>query len=1073
YRQIIDLNPERDDIRLKYVQTLVTDPDLNPADLQECLLLMDGFILDEWSNMALQILEDLRSRFPGNIDILGKIHEIYLSKDRQQDADALAFDIAQNLQETKHYKEALEWIEPLISRDGAVRPIALSLKADICRSNGDKPGAIAAYHEIITDYEARGEFEDSLLIYESILEIDPGNLEYLMRRVGTMLTLNMLDDLTELAENSLPTLKKSDNPVEALQIFQKILTAIPPNPEFILGEAALLTNAKRDREARQAMLRATDLFSSQENEKRAIEILEQLMKIDANDLTVIEKLADCRLNAGQNKAAIEAYRTLADLYGEQGSLDAQLDVLLKISEAQPDDTETLKSILTLYDQMENTRDAKELREKMVRVYLARKDYPQALQLCEQAIQANPTDLFLLESAYRIHEALGNQNDQRQAGLNLFAAYRTAQENDKAVRLIDQLETKYPTDPEVLENRLFVLADVANWNPALEVLDRLLASLNKKQEYDKGLLILRGLITHVGAPAERLANTWISMCRATGAFRENWKETDQLITALEKTQKVAQAAELLHEFIDEAPGFEPPRERYIQLLETAGLHSKAVDALCDWAGMSIDDQNPSEANRYYNVALAIAPNDIDLLNQVLEFRSHAGIREGASDIALRIAEQLESEGLIAKAAAALEMGLKAEPARNDLRIRLLEFEDLASDSTRLKQRYLETSDSQFEEQQFEKTQATLLEAIRRFPTDLSFRHKLINVLKALNLKEEYLVEMANIAAVQSEMGDLSAALQTIGEVLEIEHNNLRAQALQTEIKDKLGQDAAAIEEFRKILKAVPGATPDKILEMLTSGGTIGGGQQIVSQESLEMLPLLKDYDFDHFIVGSRNNFAYATAMAVAKTPGGDYNPLFLYGDVGLGKTHLLHAIANEIITRQPGTRVLYTSSEEFTNALIEAIQNNTIRQFRTLHKSPDVFLIDDIHGLAEKERAQEEFFQIFNTLYQSNKQIVMTSDRPPKDIAHLERRLRSRFGAGIIVDMQSPDLETRVAILRNHIATTGEIIEDEILNLIAQAVESNIRELLSALTQIVARIRLTHEKPTADVVKQIVNHVREL
>jgi len=175
---------------------------------------------------------------------------------------------------------------------------------------------------------------------------------------------------------------------------------------------------------------------------------------------------------------------------------------------------------------------------------------------------------------------------------------------------------------------------------------------------------------------------------------------------------------------------------------------------------------------------------------------------------------------------------------------------------------------------------------------------------------------------------------------------------------------------------------------------------------------------------------------------------------------------------PNVRLLYTSSEEFTNALIESIQNNTIREFRALHKSPDVFLIDDIHGLAEKERAQEEFFQIFNTLYQANKQIVMTSDRPPKDIAHLERRLRSRFGAGIIVDIQPPDLETRVAILRHHLAEGEATLPDDIINQLAQTIESNIRELKSALTQILARIRLTQQKPTPDVVKQIVEQIRE-
>lgn len=1068
YRQVMDLHPERDDIRLKCIQTLITNPALKPADLEECLLLMDGFVQDEWSNMALQILEDLRSRFPGNIAILEKIHKIYNNSGRENDADALAFDLAQNLMDSRQYTAALKWVDPLIEKDSAIRSIALSLKADICKSNNDNAGAISAYQIIISDYESRGEIENALLIYESILEIDPRNLDFQMRRVTTMLSLNQLEELAELAKSILPNLLESNPPLEALHVLQKIETAIPPDPELLLGEAALLTRLNRDRDARQIMLRATDLFSSQNADDRAIEILEQLVKDDPNDLTVIEKLADSRLNAGQRKEALDTYRTLADLYGEQGSPDAQLDVLLKISQAQPDDTETLKSILQLYDQLENTRDAKELREKMVRVYLARKNYPEALQVCQEAIRANPTDHFLLESAYRIHEALGNVSEQRLAGLNLFAAYRASHDNDKAARLIDQLEVKYPGDPEILENRLVVLSEISDWSHALEVLDQLIGHYNRKSEYEKGIHVLRGLIARPSAPFERLAPTWFSLCRATSSFQNNWTETDMLITALEKAQKSQQAADLLREVIEEIPGFDPARERLIQLFTSAGLSSKAVEALCEWADIAVENENWQRANRYYNQALEIAPENIDLLNLILEFRVRSGIRQGASDIALAIAERLESEGLIAKAISSLEMGLQAEPARNDLRLRILALEDLAANPELLRARYNDTIEAQIDQQNFEHAHATLLEALRRFPGDLALRNKLVQVLKSLNLKEETLVEMANIAAVQAEMGNLGAALQTIGEVLEAEQGNLRAQALQAEIKERLSKDTAAEQEFRKILQSIPGATPEKILEMLTTGGSIAQP----TQESLEILPILKDYRFENFIVGTRNNFAFATAMAVAKTPGGDYNPLFLYGDVGLGKTHLLHAIANEMIERQPDLRVLYTSSEEFTNALIEAIQNNTIRQFRTIHKSPDVFLIDDIHGLAEKERAQEEFFQIFNTLYQSNKQIVMTSDRPPKDIAHLERRLRSRFGAGIIVDIQPPDLETRVAILRTHMAQTGDILEDDIINQIAQTIEANIRELLSVLTQILARVRLTSEKPSPAVVRQIIDQIRE-
>jgi hypothetical protein len=213
------------------------------------------------------------------------------------------------------------------------------------------------------------------------------------------------------------------------------------------------------------------------------------------------------------------------------------------------------------------------------------------------------------------------------------------------------------------------------------------------------------------------------------------------------------------------------------------------------------------------------------------------------------------------------------------------------------------------------------------------------------------------------------------------------------------------------------------------------------------------------VGARNNFAHATAQAISRAPAKNYNPLFLYSDVGLGKTHLCHAIAHCIIERHPELKVIYTTTEEFVAELIDAIQNNSITAFRNRHKMIDVLIIDDVQFLSGKERAQEEFFNVFNAIYQAGKQIVLTSDRPPKDITHLEKRLRSRFGAGIIVDIQPPDLETRIAILRHELKVRERegAIDDEIILYVAEHCESNIRELKGMLNQLLARQDISGQK----------------
>jgi len=252
----------------------------------------------------------------------------------------------------------------------------------------------------------------------------------------------------------------------------------------------------------------------------------------------------------------------------------------------------------------------------------------------------------------------------------------------------------------------------------------------------------------------------------------------------------------------------------------------------------------------------------------------------------------------------------------------------------------------------------------------------------------------------------------------------------------------------------------------------------TEEKNELRPLITHnsnflnpkYVFDTFVVGNSNRFAHAASLAVAESPASAYNPLFLYGGVGLGKTHLMHAIGHYILQQNPSSKVLYVSSENFTNELINAIKDDKNKEFRAKYRSIDVLLIDDIQFIAGKERTQEEFFHTFNALYEANKQLIISSDKPPKDIVPLEDRLKSRFEWGLICDIQAPDLETRIAILRKKVQLEKLEIPNEVLSHVANRINSNIRELEGAINRIVAYSTLNNKQITPELAEEAIKDI---
>ncbi|MCB5225105.1 MAG: chromosomal replication initiator protein DnaA [Candidatus Cloacimonadaceae bacterium] len=280
----------------------------------------------------------------------------------------------------------------------------------------------------------------------------------------------------------------------------------------------------------------------------------------------------------------------------------------------------------------------------------------------------------------------------------------------------------------------------------------------------------------------------------------------------------------------------------------------------------------------------------------------------------------------------------------------------------------------------------------------------------------------------------------------------ANYLNQNYTDTLGEISYALYKQRYLVKFTP--PPHNPPEQKTAPGNYFGNRVILNTK------LNDRFNFEQFVVGRNNNFAYSAAKAVAEAPGLTYNPLFIYGESGMGKTHLMQAVGNFVAQEGRNCSIYYTTSEAFTNEMIESIRANKMPEFRSKYRKVDLLLVDDVHFLSRKEGTQEEFFHTFNALFDSRKQIVLTSDRPPKDIPDLENRLVTRFESGLLCDLKNPDFETRVAILRKKAEPENIELSDEIISFIAESISSSVRALEGSLIRILAYASYNKLDPTA-------------
>lgn len=965
-------------------------------------------------------------------------------------------------QERGQLEDALAVLDTIGSLEKNV-PL-LSRKASLLREKGDTEAAVSAYLTLADLFEKSDEYEHAAAVMQTIVDLQPERLDHRQQQLEYYLKLGneqlVIEKALALAE-ALNIKKEIDRAVEMLERALKIL---PDRVELLQAQGEIYHKADRRGEAAEQYLSAARAAFDHGESDRARRLTELALKCVPEHLEAREIQADLLESQQMHTQAISIYTDLAEFFLRENDVQRVVALCQKILKISPDHMQTLQTLSKAWKKSGNTEEELKTELRLVELYTKGQSFTRAQEICEDILAQNEDYTPALELMAEIAKAAGHANQSTQYLWRLSQVHAQAGRSEQERGVLELLLEQEPLSQRTWYRYLELLASSADIEKLNAVLARCTSLFGEADQLKELSQLLEDLCSSASPKAEFLA--------ALASLYETLRNDQALRLTLR------QLAELLGKQLRDAEALETWERLFrcqpddLSILRTRIeimlRNDKRAEAANEYRrlGEKLREQNQmGEATVALQESLNLSPGQTEARDALIEI----ALRDEDPAQAIELINQAASDEIEAErpdAAIALYARLfEVAPDHEETYRKVIAIQQRMGDVASALGTFALLLDC------LERTEATTefesaaLEAVRLEPDGWQLRRRLAKFY--LNHDRQSDAESALVALVvrHIERGETDEADKIIDEILEVNPQSVPARAHRAQLLARQGQTDEALQAFMSLtgsLNAVPGAAMIPAQAPLPPS-PFGPSNYIG-------MPLVEAYTFDSFIVGSRNNFAHATALAVSRAPGKNYNPLFLYSEVGMGKTHLCHAIANQIVAQHPEMRVIYTSTDEFVAELIEAIQRGEIANLRHRHKMTDVLIVDDVQFLTGREQAQEEFFHVFNAIFQAGKQVVLTSDRPPKDIAHLERRLKSRFGAGMIVDIQPPDLETRMAILRHEVRQRAEDrpLPDEVLQCIADNVDMNVRELKGALIQVLARQELTGEEITIDVARQVLN-----
>lgn len=1041
-RAMIELDPTRADFRQGFIETAIEDG-LSPELFREVLGIIDVWIGESEFGLAREALDLLAHYLPNEAAIQQRLWTIARDQGDDQGAKATALRLAQLHRQEGRPDEAVHYLEMLPRDTGS--PEHIEVLAQCLFDAGQIDRAVETLTGLARHYEAAGAFAASEPLYERLTLWQSQEPRWRAKQAKCKQSMGQTAAALALYEQAGMEFLAFGRLEEAADVWTEALTIDPAAIDIAQAQYNLLNQLDRAKDARRLLTSTVNYLKLNRGPKAAAEFFSGCVGTREPSIESSLLLSDLWGQAENRDQAIAALRAAMSRARRENDTEALIRLAQRWLAHDPTDTAALEILAQHGPTSSNASERRRMMVQLGETYLAHEDWERAAGVYATLLEAEPGEPRFLEKLMLCHEKRGDLDAAHRLRFHLAERHYAQGQWTACQELLAPLTAGRRPEPVVQHLLLQCHIHQGETAPAERLAEALLAQAREAGDFDAAITVAEQMV-QAGGDAVRWRRRLLDLQSESGRREQATRSARELLGEAVEAGDRARIAEMIQALQTLAPEDRSVRAEIVRAHDALGDVEAASAERLALAGLHRAAGDDSLAEDLYRDMLTTTPDGEEARAALVDLLIAGGRSEAAVNLLWERANALSAADRTAEETQALRRLLDIDGEHLEARQRLAELLRANLSNDEAVEQLAILAQQQADSGDVQQAIVTWEEVVSLRPEVVPYHQALITCQLSTGggAPMQASVESLMSALIAREAFDDALGCLDRFEAFDPElplWHRWRGEVLSAK-----GDEAGALTCFRRFSQLA-----DKHISARV-GRELGPGAAAAPGSSAETVGfrLVPDYTFETFIVGERNNFAFATCHAVAENPATAYNPLFLYSDVGLGKTHLINAIGNHIRRHHPKFRVLFTSVEEFITQLVDAIQRNRVNEFRARHRRLDVLLIDDVQFLAGKERAQEEFFHLFNTLHQARKQIVVTSDRPPREMTYLEKRLRSRFGAGVIVDIQPPDVETRIAIVQRAAAeATGARLPEDVIALLAERCASNVRELKGALNQLIA------------------------